>query len=71
MREYRNLRQISTKDLATQINEMFGPGYNASEQKLFAIEAGITKSVPLWVVIGYMQCLGLDSADRLFTFVGV
>lgn len=70
MQALRTDRQITRKDLARDISEMFGEGYHLTDQMLYAIEGGITKSVPTWVVIGYMMQLNLFSADEIFQFLG-
>jgi DNA-binding XRE family transcriptional regulator len=70
LRDMRNAHNMSRAELAKNMQEMFGPGYKVSDQSLFAIESGITKSVPHWVVIGYMMILHAQTADDVFPFMG-
>lgn len=60
----RNDRALTSDEVAKRIAEE--TGYHFTGDMYQAIERGVTKNVPAWMLIAFMQTMGLTSADELF-----
>jgi hypothetical protein len=61
VREDRNLNAIQVAKLISEET-----GYHFTGDMYHAIEKGVTKNVPAWMIIAFMRVLGVTSADELF-----
>lgn len=66
LKEIRELRGLHANHMAAIVRE--ATGYHFTTAMYDACEKGITKNVPLWVVIALLSSeeIWLDTADRIF-----
>lgn len=66
VKEVRELRGLHAKDMARIVRDE--TGYHFTTAMYDACEKGITKNVPLWVIIALLSSeeIWLDTADRIF-----
>lgn len=65
MRATRNRDQLSYADVSQRLQEE--TGYPVTPDQYRSIEQGITKNVPLWLVIGFMRAYNISLQDMFPT----